>query len=343
MSEETGLDSWFIHDKLIMNLLGSADAAALARQLAAAEAHPFSKALCTDVLERVVASILGSGQVEALDVAVLRGNLQVGQLVWLDQAVAFRGLPAALRELQEGGVARATFSARLATAPDIRVKGDYNATRLTCSTARGELSGTKRQLIVGYVRRVENEEITLRPVVIATRFLRPTPNIRNWYPVDPAHVWPSAVDQFSGVDWTQTVSTSELSALKAIPETDIKRAFAEIIDEPDIPNDWGGEQFDLWTTRLLVEGQPLMASFLFKGPAAFKPMTIAVLGKNGDQIDRLASSPADVLVVQHCHSITAPVVNMLRAYASDPARPRRYMTIDGYATIKILRHHGMLR
>jgi hypothetical protein len=115
-------------------------------------------------------------------------------------------------------------------------------------------------------------------------------------------------------------------------------AFAEILGEPDVPKDWGGEQFDLWTTHLLVEGQPLRAAFLFKGPAEFKPMTIASLGKNGDQIDRLSSTVADVLVIQHCHSITAPVVNMARVYASDPRHPRRYLMIDGYETIKILRH-----
>jgi hypothetical protein len=69
-------------------------------------------------------------------------------------------------------------------------------------------------------------------------------------------------------------------------------------------------------------------------------MTIATLGKNGDQIDRLAQTAADLIVVQHCHSITAPVVNMLKAYASDPRNPRRYMTIDGYDTLRILRHFG---
>jgi hypothetical protein len=71
-------------------------------------------------------------------------------------------------------------------------------------------------------------------------------------------------------------------------------------------------------------------------------MTIASLGKHGDQIDRLSSTAADVLVVQHCHSITAPVVNMLRVYASDPRHPRRYLVIDGYDTIKLLHHFGYI-
>ncbi|MGO8864456.1 MAG: hypothetical protein ACLQRH_27320 [Acidimicrobiales bacterium] len=111
---------------------------------------------------------------------------------------------------------------------------------------------------------------------------------------------------------------------------------------PTFPKDWGGEQFDLWKTHLSVEGQPLRAAFLFKGPGEFKPMTISSLGKNGDQIDRLSSTVADVSVIQHCHSITAPVVNMARVYASDPRHPRRYLVIDGYDTVKTLRHFNYI-
>lgn len=69
-------------------------------------------------------------------------------------------------------------------------------------------------------------------------------------------------------------------------------------------------------------------------------MAIADLGKNGDQIDRLANTAADLLVVQHCHEVLAPVVNMLRTYAVQPGYERRYMIIDGYDTLRILRHFG---
>jgi hypothetical protein len=82
-----------------------------------------------------------------------------------------------------------------------------------------------------------------------------------------------------------------------------------------VPNDWCGEQFDLWSTVISVEGQRLRAAIAFRGPSRFRPMTIASLGKNGDQIDRLAPTAADLMVVQRCHTITAPVVNMLRASA----------------------------
>jgi hypothetical protein len=138
------------------------------------------------------------------------------------------------------------------------------------------------------------------------------------------------------------LAKADLDVLKALPEKKIKQAFAKIISESEVPNDWGGEQFDLWSTVISVEGQRLRAAFAFKGPSRFRPMTIASLGKNGDQIDRLAQTAADLVVVQHCHTITAPVANMLKAYASNFRDPKRYMPIDGLGTIRILRYFGYL-
>src|SRR5207248_8263000 len=115
---------------------------------------------------------------------------------------------------------------------------------------------------------------------------------------DPGWIWPAAVDQFADVDFSQRVPASKLALLKDIPEEEVKRCFAQIFGEVDVPKDWGGEQFDLWTTsRLTVAGKPLRTAFAFKGPAAFHPMTIATLGKNGDQIDRLAQTAADLMVI----------------------------------------------
>lgn len=43
-----------------------------------------------------------------------------------------------------------------------------------------------------------------------------------------------------------------------------------------------------------------------------------------------------------CSSITAPVVNMLKVYASNPRNPRGHMTLDEYDTVRILRHFGII-
>lgn len=342
VSEENGFDSWFLHEKLVLNLLPEHAAADLARRMPG-PGHPLAQAMRVHLLESALTAYLENNDVASLEVEHLRGRLRSGQLVWLQQAIPFKGLGIALTAIQRGGNGRASFCARLATDKSVRVRGTYNAARLTCSTAQGELSGTKRQFILGYVRSVTATEIVLRPIAIAQRWLQPNPEIGNWYPVEPARVWPSSVDQFADVDFGQRLTKLDLNALKGVPEKDVKKAFADILGEPVVPKDWGGEQFDLWTSRVSVQGRPLSAAFAFKGPAKFHPMTIATLGKNGDQIDRLAQTAADLIVVQHCHSITAPVVNMLKAYASDPRNPRRYMTIDGYDTVTILRHFQHLK
>jgi hypothetical protein len=137
----------------------------------------------------------------------------------------------------------------------------------------------------------------------------------------------------------------DLVALQAIPEVTIKQWFAEIIRQPHVPLDWGGETSDLWTANLHIGGSgrvPVRAAFIFKGPAAFHPMTIADLGRNGDQIDRLFHEPADLLILQHCHHVRAEVHNMMEKYAADFRDPKRYSIIDGVSTLQILRAYGKL-
>jgi hypothetical protein len=71
-------------------------------------------------------------------------------------------------------------------------------------------------------------------------------------------------------------------------------------------------------------------------------MDVKALGRNGDQIDRLFTEPADLLVLQHCHQIKPAVVGMMDAYAHDARRPRSYMIIDGADTGRVLRSLGLL-
>jgi hypothetical protein len=71
-------------------------------------------------------------------------------------------------------------------------------------------------------------------------------------------------------------------------------------------------------------------------------MDVKALGKNGDQIDRLFTEPAELLILQHCHQIKPAVVGMMDAYAHDARRLRSYMIIDGADTGRILRSQGLL-
>jgi hypothetical protein len=300
--------------------------------------RPFAGAHRRNAFEGALAKYLEPACVQPLAIAHVDGNVAPGQLVWLDQALHFKGVGAAAWSTNGG---RASFSGKLDVDASVTVTGEFNVGRVTSPTAAGMLSGRRRQFLLGYVQEATPSRISLRPIFIGQRMTMSSAghqlDLR-----DIAHVWPGSVDQFVGVDFASRLTAKDLQTLKSVPEEQIKRSFADLIGEPTVPKDWGGEQFDLWTNRLSVDGQRLRAAIAFKGPAIFRPMTIADLGKNGDQIDRLAGTGADLLVLQHCHTITAPVVNMLRTYATQPHRVRSYMTIDGYDTVRILRHFGYL-
>lgn len=251
MSEDTGLDAWFVHEKLALNLLADREAAQLVRRIPPTD-HPFAATTRLDLFERAMTRFLAKAEVGSLELEHHRGRLTQGQLVWLEQAISFKGLGVALRMIEHGRDGRASFSARLAASTTSRVAGEYNAAHLMTSTAVGQLTGTKRQFVLGYVQHVAADEIQLRPIVIAMRWLRPTPDLDSWDPVDPAHLWLHAVDQFSEVDFTVRLTNADLDVLKDLPEAKVQSAFAQILGEPEVPTGLGGEQFDLWTSGVAV-------------------------------------------------------------------------------------------
>lgn len=158
-----------------------------------------------------------------------------------------------------------------------------------------------------------------------------------------ADIYPSQIDAFAKMkDVRPPARDKLLSIMRPISEEQIKLAFASIIGEPFVTKDWGGETSDLQTSRLTIDGEPMSAAFLLKGPAIKGPMHPSSLGKNGDQIPRLFDEDAELLVVQHWQQITLAVRKMMRAFAVQPERPRRYCVIDGGATYAILRAYGFI-
>ncbi len=154
---------------------------------------------------------------------------------------------------------------------------------------------------------------------------------------------PNDIAQFSGRDRTWTPSKAEFGRLAEFPEHKITELICHRLDEKDGPHDWGGEESDLFSDRLLVGGERKTGAFLLKGPAKFHPMTPRDLGKNADQIYRLFNIPAQVYVIQHCHNIGAAVRKTVEAYALHRSftEPCRYVIMDGLATAQLLRAHGL--
>jgi hypothetical protein len=336
MQPSPAIYAWFLHREMLDALFDDTARHSVARAVRRTRTHGDQIAYARE-LERW----LHRHEVPALHAALVTDEAHSGQMVWTELPFHWSDVARERGLATAGEGPRSTFHAQLRVDEqrEVEVHGSFDPARLTCSTANSELRGVRSQYILGQVAHVSHDVLELRPVAIATRLL--TTN-EEWPEVeDPQRVSPSRVAQFSRAEWFGT-SHSALDQLRAIPEAQVKRALASIIGEPVVPKDWGGEQSDLWTTRLRIEGRDYSAAFLLKGPAVFRPMTIGMLGKNGDQLERLSRTAADVLVVQHCHEIRPEVVSMLRSFASDFRHIRRYMVLDGFDTHAILSAYGHL-
>lgn len=216
----------------------------------------------------------------------------------------------------------------------------------TSASAPSELSGKKRLFLLGRITDAELPHLKAQAYIVGHLYDEPrakSPVVDRFGRL-PWHmeVFFPEIDSFNIPEGLAPPATDELKRLKFIPEEQIKVAFAEIIGEPFIPKDWGGERSDLCSTRVRLQGGPVAAAFVFKGPAKFQPLTVADLGKNGDQISRLFSEPVDLVFVQHCHQITSAVRDHMRAFATRIDRLRPFCLIDGADTVTLLKVHNKL-
>ncbi len=97
-----------------------------------------------------------------------------------------------------------------------------------------------------------------------------------------------------------------------LPERVVKHLLARLLGEPFVPNDWGGEHDDLYTTRVTLNDRPTPTSFLLKGAGLKGMLTPSRLGKNGDQLTRMLRQPADLFIVQHVGPVSRPAVRRPR-------------------------------
>lgn len=253
-----------------------------------------------------------------------------GQLVAVEQAFYFK------RRAKSDFI---DIHADLNTDAQRRLEGVVDASRFPFSSTSEHLRKRNNIFLVATVNNVEGHTIRLRPLFIGHRtWLEGT---AAWTPGE-RRVYPSQVDQFSRTDWRRALAQDEATKINEMPESVVKNALAEIIGTPYVPKDWGGERSDL-TVTLHVDGRQTSAAWLLKGRSVRGIMQIADLGKNGDQIERLATEPVDLLVVQHNNAISAAVVHMAETFAFDMRNPRRFMIMNGVDTGKVLRDYGHLK
>ena len=102
---------------------------------------------------------------------------------------------------------------------------------------------------------------------------------------------------------------------RTVSERQLKKGVQAIIGEKGKFQDWGGEKNDLLTTRILIDKKRRPTAFAFKGPGMRGPLVPGKMGKNGDQIQRLFESTAEVFLVQYGEEIRENVIDQMQLLA----------------------------
>ena len=223
-----------------------------------------------------------------------------------------------------------------------RVEFQYSTQSTKSDTLRSRLHDGGVFSIIAELKTVNHDLIVFEPVVMGFPWLeagdvKPDFDI-TWFGYDFFENFIEDFDEFSAVRNVPLPEDPE--PMQYISEAAFKTCLSEILGDAK-NNDWGGEASDYYSAHLTLGGRHVTGAFLLKGPARFAPMDLNHLGKNNDQIVRLSHEPVSVLFVQHCHDITSPVRETLRAFAVQPSNARRYCLIDGRDSLRLLNAYGM--
>jgi len=131
-----------------------------------------------------------------------------------------------------------------------------------------------------------------------------------------------------------------------IPERVVKAFVSEIVGEPYLDTDWGGELSDILTSRVILGGRRIDAAFLLKGSGSKRKLRPRDLGKNGDQIRRLSKQKADLFVVQHVgefdEAVYDEVRDMVLARRMEGAEHVVGSVWDGSDCARLFLAHGLI-
>ena len=125
-----------------------------------------------------------------------------------------------------------------------------------------------------------------------------------------------------------------------LDELSFKHGIQNIIGEKGKFQDWGGEKNDLLTTLISVRGKKRRVAFAFKGKGTSGVLTPNKMGKNGDQIQRLFETSADVFILQYWGSINERVLEQMEGWAQlksyKDEKKIFYGIINGADSMKII-------
>jgi hypothetical protein len=133
--------------------------------------------------------------------------------------------------------------------------------------------------------------------------------------IDVRHITIDDIDNFSRVRSLPHRKVPSKMDPPRLAEKVFKSGVARILGNRGKFTDWGGERNDLFSTHVKIKGKRYAAAFGFKGPGKSGVLTPGKMGKNGDQIQRLFDSAADVMVVQYEGEIGEAVLAQMQKLA----------------------------
>ena len=131
-----------------------------------------------------------------------------------------------------------------------------------------------------------------------------------------------------------------------LEEKDVKEKLHEIIGDPFVQKDWGGEKSDIYTFHLRFRNRKTPCAFILKGKSYSRRKLVPKdLGKNGDQIVRLFQEPAEMYFIQSNGYIDSTIESTVQAFVTQKIKEGRkvfYCLIDGIDTARILKAYGKI-
>jgi hypothetical protein len=134
------------------------------------------------------------------------------------------------------------------------------------------------------------------------------------------HITVDDIDSFSRLRRITPEDVPQKLIPERLPEDVFKSGIENILVERTRLKDWGGENLDLFSTNLIVQGKRKAVGIALKGPAKSGVLTPGKMGKNGDQIERLFTQAVDVAIVQYEGDIAISVVSLMDKLAREKAR-----------------------
>ena len=148
---------------------------------------------------------------------------------------------------------------------------------------------------------------------------------------------PITIDDVDSFSYAKRIPAKDVSQ---VYENEVKKVLKNAIGESGEFIDWGGETDDLYSTRLRLNGKRVNVSFGLKGRGTKGILTPKKMGKNGDQIQRLFKSPAEVFFVQHVGQIDESIMDQMKTHAIAKSvtegKKIYYGIIDGKDTSRLI-------